>query len=34
MKNEKNISTIISKYGVLMVFILMFIVFSFTAPTF
>ena len=34
MKNEKNISTIISKYGVLMVFILMFIVFSFTAPNF
>lgn len=34
MKNKKSVSQIISKYGVLMVFILMFIVFSFTAPNF
>ena len=34
MKNKKSVSQIISKYGVLMVFILMFIVFSFMAPNF
>lgn len=34
MSEKKSVSAIISKYGVLMVFILMFIVFSFTAPNF
>lgn len=34
MNNKKSFSTIVSKYGVLMVFILMFIVFSFCAPNF
>lgn len=34
MSEKKSASTIISKYGVLIVFILMFIVFSFTAPNF
>lgn len=34
MSEKKSISAMISKYGVLMVFVLMFIVFSFTAPNF
>lgn len=34
MKEKKSLSAIISKYGVLMVFIVMFIVFSFIAPNF
>lgn len=34
MNNKKNLSTVISKYGVLIVFILMFIVFSIFAPNF
>ncbi len=34
MKTNKSFSSIVSKYGVLLVFILMFIVFSFCAPNF
>lgn len=34
MKKEKNLSAVISKYGVLAVFVLMFIIFSIFAPNF
>ena len=34
MKNKKTLSQILSKYGVLMVFVVMFVFFSFASPNF